>query len=108
MAQARQRQVDLTLRDEADDEAAKLPVVFGRITITWYDYDGAIIPDITFDPLGRINPNTLERCLPHIYREMQRAQVASRSGTPVVKPVAYQAMVAQAIGPIQPVETNNE
>jgi hypothetical protein len=78
MAQTRKRQVDLTLVDEAD-ETPPAPRMFGRMTITWWDHDGAITHDVTFDPLGRINPNSLDRILPHVFREIQRAQVAAGS-----------------------------
>lgn len=86
MAQARKRQVDLNgdvidMADEADPPAP----VYGRMTITWYDHGrGAVTPEITFSPLGKLNPNILERVLPYVYREMQRAQVQARKEGPAL------------------------
>lgn len=71
MAQTKLGKVDLT---------ATGPVVIGSITITFLDADGHLIPEVSFAPLGRINPNTIERYLPFIYREIQRAQVKERRG----------------------------
>ena len=51
----------------------------GCITIRFYDSGMAgLVPKVSFAPLGRINPNTIEKHLPHIYREIARAQVQER------------------------------
>lgn len=54
------------------------PKVVGSITIDFIDAGGQMIPRIAVNQLGRINPNTIERFLPFIYREIQRAQVEER------------------------------
>lgn len=74
MAQEGLLEVDLKENREPDPPRN----VFGSINITFYEDDGNVTPVVTFMPLGRINPNTLERCLPFIYREIQRQQVKDR------------------------------
>lgn len=69
MAQAKQRSLDI---------AHTLPVA-GSITITFYDADGHMVPEVSFAPLGRINPNTIERYLPYIYQQIQQEQAAVRN-----------------------------
>lgn len=74
MAQSKLQQVDLS------PEPAPLAMpVMGSMTVTFLDAgQGHMVPEVTFAPLGRINPNTLERFLPFIYREIQREQVKER------------------------------
>jgi hypothetical protein len=55
-----------------------LPVA-GEVTLRFYDSgNGQLVPEVSFRPLGRINPNTIEKHLPFIYHEIQRQQVIER------------------------------
>ena len=87
MAQTGLEPVDLTSSPLEDATvqpvAAPLaisPVSCGSITITFFDGGGHMVPEVSFAPLGRINPNTIERFLPFIYQAIQREQVRERQG----------------------------
>lgn len=80
MAQTKQREVDLATAD-GGLAAAELPKVVGSITITFHDAGGHIVPTVSFAPLGRINPSTIERYLPFVYQEIQKQQVLERRVT---------------------------
>lgn len=79
MAQAKLREMDLAPTPALSDREGVKPV--GSITITFHEVEGHVIPEVSFAPLGRINPNTIERCLPFIYQQIQRQQVADRRST---------------------------
>jgi hypothetical protein len=64
--------------DSGVSEANSRPPCVGSITITFYDTGGHVVPQVSFAPLGRINPNTIEQHLPFIYRAIQREQVTDR------------------------------
>jgi hypothetical protein len=56
------------------------PQQVGSMTITFWDHGGNnITPEVTFDPVGRITPNSIERNLPHIYHEINLRQVQQRN-----------------------------
>jgi hypothetical protein len=66
-------------RSEARADARLDLPVAGEITLRFYDSGaGQLVPQVSFGPLGRINPNTIEKHLPFIYREIQRQQVIER------------------------------
>jgi hypothetical protein len=50
----------------------------GSMTIDFWDYDGNVIPEIMFNPVGRITPNAIDRHLPHIYHQINIAQNKAR------------------------------
>jgi hypothetical protein len=92
MAKSHDKTLDLELHQEVTAAAdaplaakqpsaskyVDLPVV-GEITLRFYDSEaGGLVPEVSFRPLGRINPNTIEKHLPFIYREIQRQQVIER------------------------------
>lgn len=55
------------------------PICCGSMTIRFWDHGGNnVIPEITFDPVGRITPNSIERNLPHIYHQINLYQTQAR------------------------------
>lgn len=62
--------------DEAPDST-----LAGRMVITARDYgDGILIPEVEFDPPGRINQGWFDRHHHFFLRHIQRALVAERTG----------------------------
>ena len=65
--------------DEEPVALAGLSVV-GRMIITCHDTGtGMLVPEITFDPVGRINQGWFDRYQNHFQRAIQRAQVQQRN-----------------------------
>jgi len=51
------------------------------MTITFKDYGrGAVVPEVSFDPVGRISPGLFDRHQAFFQREIQKAQVQQRTG----------------------------
>lgn len=49
------------------------------MTITFTETDGVLIPDITFNPVGKITAGLLDKHFIHIQRAIQQAQVQQRT-----------------------------
>jgi hypothetical protein len=57
------------------------PTRMGAMTITFWDHgSNNITPEVTFDPVGRITPNSIERNLPYIYHQINLRQTQQRNG----------------------------
>jgi hypothetical protein len=57
-----------------------VPYEHSEMTIAFDFEGGSLRPSITFNPVGRINPQTVEKHLGFIYREITKAQSMQRSG----------------------------
>lgn len=77
MAKAR-TQMELEEGEVAVDPG---PILDGSITVNfWRHPSGAVTPEVAFNPVGRITPNSIERNLPHIYHQINLRQTQQRNG----------------------------
>jgi hypothetical protein len=59
-----------------------VPYQHSEMTIAFDFEGGAMRPSISFSPVGRITPMTVERHLGWLYRQIQMAQTIQRNGNP--------------------------
>jgi hypothetical protein len=56
------------------------PKMVGSMTIKFWDHGANnITPEVTFEPVGRITPNSVERNLPYIYHQINLHQTQARN-----------------------------
>ena len=55
--------------------------LYGQMTIKFWEHGtGNVTPEVSFSPIGSINPNTIERFLPYIYSQINLRQTQQRHG----------------------------
>ena len=57
------------------DDGSKL---FGSMTVEFWDHSGNVVPEVSFNPVGRIQPATIDKHLPVIYLSIAQAQTKER------------------------------
>lgn len=54
----------------------------GRMVFELRDYgDGVLIPNVTFEPVGKITMGSVDRHITHLYQKIHQAQAAARHPT---------------------------
>lgn len=70
----------MTETDASAASAASVAYEHSKMTVTFQFANGVLVPKVEFAPVGRIWPQTIERHLGFLYREINKAQTIQRNG----------------------------